>query len=112
MITLWMFDCPTHGPRAYKGPRYLHPKLRIALCGYEGDYDLPSDWDCVAWKAHGGYGSQNHNGNENPHRERIWFSPHCLRPAEDRQLDLFAAVTLERPEQVKRVGEPVDVEVS
>lgn len=68
------------GPRTFKGPRYLHPKLRIALCGYEGDYEMPADWDCVAWKAAGGYGSQG-NGNDNPHRERIWFSPHCLQPA-------------------------------
>lgn len=62
----------------FKGPRYLHPKMRIALCGYEGDYEMPDDWDCVPWKAGGGYSSQNQNGNDNPHRERIWFSPHCI----------------------------------
>lgn len=58
-----------------------NPKLRIALCGYEGEHDLP-DWDCYAWKAHGGYGS----GNGNPERERIWFSPHCLG-AREMELD-------------------------
>lgn len=63
--------------------------LRIALCGYEGEYDLPS-WDCVAWKAHGGYGRQGTgSGRDNAHRERIWFSPHCLKPIEYANLSLF-----------------------
>jgi site-specific DNA-adenine methylase len=54
-------------------------KLRIALCGYEGEHSMPSTWDCVAWKSHGGYGSQGTGpGRENSERERIWFSPHCL----------------------------------
>ena len=67
-----------------------NPLLRIALCGYEGDYDMPDDWACVAWKAAGGYGSRG-NGNDNPHRERIWFSPHCVQPvAVPEQLTLEA----------------------
>jgi len=53
--------------------------LRIALCGYEGDYDLPG-WEVVAWKAKGGYANQGDGSNENAKKERIWFSPHCLRP--------------------------------
>ena len=55
------------------------PLLRIALCGYEGEHDMPASWECVAWKAAGGYGgqSQDHD-NPNAKRERIWFSPHCL----------------------------------
>ena len=54
-------------------------ELRIALCGYEGEHDMPGVWDCVAWKARGGYGSQGENAaRENAGRERIWFSPHCL----------------------------------
>jgi hypothetical protein len=83
----------------YKGPRYLHPRMRIALCGYEGDYDLPDDWECVAWKSRGGYGSQNNNGNENPHRERIWFSPHCLRENDVSELPLFADVRIGTTEE-------------
>lgn len=52
------------------------PKLRIALCGYEGDYDLPG-WTVACGKAtNGGYGSGA--GNKNHVRERIWFSPHCV----------------------------------
>lgn len=63
------------------------PNMRIALCGYDGEHEMPSSWECVAWKAHGGYGSQRKDGeNENRHRERIWFSPHCLKA----ELPLFA----------------------
>lgn len=58
-----------------------NPKLRIALCGYDGEHDMPKDWDVVSWKANSGYGGQRKSGrNENPTRERIWFSPHCLQP--------------------------------
>ena len=53
------------------------PKLRIALCGYEGTWDPPAGWDAVAWKAGGGYG-RSKRGVENRSRERIWFSPHCV----------------------------------
>lgn len=57
-----------------------HPLMRIALCGYEGEHEMPGDWACVPWKAVGGYGSQGKGkGRANAGRERIWFSPHCLR---------------------------------
>ena len=57
-----------------------NPLLRIALCGYEGEHDMPG-WTAHAWKAKGGYGSQGSGrGRENASRERIWFSPHCLKP--------------------------------
>lgn len=57
-----------------------NPLLRIALCGYESEHKFPDTWDCVAWKAHGGYGSQRGDqAYENSKRERIWFSPHCLK---------------------------------
>lgn len=61
-----------------------NPKLRIALCGYEGEHEMPKDWRCVAWKAGGGYAANNPN-NDNSSRERIWFSPHCL----EQQPELF-----------------------
>ncbi len=58
-----------------------NPKLRIALCGYEGEHKMPRNWTCFAWKANGGYGNQaSGRGRENARRERIWFSPHCLQP--------------------------------
>ena len=56
-----------------------NPLLRIALCGYEGEHALPG-WECVPWKARGGYGSQGDGrGRENAGRERVWFSPACLK---------------------------------
>jgi site-specific DNA-adenine methylase len=55
-------------------------EMRIALCGYEGEHEMPDDWECVAWKARGGYGSQSDKqGRENCKRERIWFSPMCIQ---------------------------------
>lgn len=58
-----------------------NPDLRVALCGYDGEHDMPEDWACLAWKARGGYGSQAEGrGRSNAGRERIWFSPHCLSP--------------------------------
>jgi hypothetical protein len=56
-------------------------RMRIALCGYEGEYEMPDDWECVAWKTQGGYsneGKGNTAGRENAKKERIWFSPHCI----------------------------------
>jgi hypothetical protein len=57
-------------------------KMRLALCGYEGEQDglEAAGWTVVAWKAQGGYGNRSQNGRENSARERIWFSPHCLDP--------------------------------
>jgi len=56
------------------------PRLRIALCGYEGEHTMPQSWKCVAWKANGGMASLSKSesqGKANCRRERIWFSPHC-----------------------------------
>ena len=56
-------------------------RFRIALCGYENEHAMPDDWESVAWKAVGGYGGQGDGrGRANANRERIWFSPHCLKP--------------------------------
>lgn len=66
-----------------------NPKFRIALCGYEGEHDMPGNWECIAWKANGGYGNQaaadGAQSKTNAHKETIWFSPRCLRP----QANLF-----------------------
>jgi hypothetical protein len=62
-----------------------NPDFRIALCGYEGEHVMPDTWECVPWKAHGGY-SRSERGVANRERERIWFSPHCLKG----ELPLFA----------------------
>ena len=52
--------------------------MRIALCGYEGEHVMPESWECVEWKATGGYAGQGDAENVNAARERIWFSPACL----------------------------------
>lgn len=62
------------------------PDLRIALCGYEGEHEMPSGWTCHAWKASRGYAAAD---NDNRAKERIWFSPHCLSLEVDRQASLF-----------------------
>lgn len=64
-----------------------NPRLRIALCGYEGEHDMPEAWTCVPWKASGGYAASAGN-HENAKRERIWFSPHC--DVARKQASLFA----------------------
>ena len=66
-----------------------NPELRVALCGYEGEHVMPDSWECLAWKARGGYGSQGDGDNANAARERIWFSPHCIKP-ECERMPLFA----------------------
>ena len=73
--------------RAWAIERGNDPKMRIALCGYDGEHDMPDGWVEVAWKAHGGYGNQgNGQGRDNSARERIWFSPHCLRDGASSQV--------------------------
>ena len=70
-----------HDVRAWAIANGHDERLRIALCGYEGEHAMPEDWECIAWKASGGYGSQGlEAGRDNAKRERIWFSPHCVKP--------------------------------
>ena len=66
------------------------PKLRIALCGYEGEHDAleSAGWSVVAWETLGGYASQSSRGNANARRERVWFSPHCV--SVEKSYPLFA----------------------
>lgn len=73
-----------------------NPKLRIALCGYDGEHNELEDlgWSVIAWKANGGYANQRKNGtNDNSKKERIWFSPHCLGPLDDIMTGRKARVT-------------------
>lgn len=58
-----------------------NPKLRIALCGYEGEHNIleKMGWKKIAWDAGKGYGAQRKDGeNKNGKKERIWFSPNCI----------------------------------
>ena len=64
--------------------------MRIALCGYEGEHEMPG-WAVHKWKAKGGYGSMASDGeNQNAHRERVWFSPACLGATVAPQTEMFA----------------------
>lgn len=60
-----------------------NPRLRVALCGYEGEHIMPDTWRVHAWKAGKSYGTSAGGGSNgaNRHKERIWFSPHCLAPS-------------------------------
>lgn len=78
-----------HSVREWAIENGQNPDMRIALCGYDGEHVMPNDWVCLAWKASGGYGSQGSQGSDNCHKERIWFSPHCLRANGNRQSELF-----------------------
>lgn len=62
------------------------PDLRIALCGYADEHEMPSTWTEYAWKSSRGYAGAD---NENRDRERIWFSPHCLPLEEERPRNLI-----------------------
>ena len=89
---LYRKDCESvaHDVRAWAIEQGDNPKMRIALCGYEGEHDMPRYWECLAWKTKGGYASQSSQGNENATKERIWFSPHCLQVTKSlRQMELL-----------------------
>jgi hypothetical protein len=80
-----------------------NPDMRIALCGYEGEHQIPDTWECVAWKAAGGYGSQgNGSGRENSGRERIWFSPWCLKPQQSLFSHLMGTAMRDADEAAER----------
>jgi hypothetical protein len=61
------------------------PMIRAAVCCYEGDgYEALAElaWECFEWETAGGYANQRRGGQgkaENAKRERIWFSPACLK---------------------------------
>jgi hypothetical protein len=58
-----------------------NPDMRIALCGYDGQHEMPSDWQVEEWTAAGGYSSTAEGeteGKANRYRERVWFSPACI----------------------------------
>ena len=53
-------------------------QLRIALCGYDGEHQMPESWSVHEWSAGSGFGGQAEDRTGNGERERIWFSPACL----------------------------------
>jgi hypothetical protein len=78
---LYAVDCQqvAHAVREWALANGDHPRLRIALCGYDGEHAMPASWSVLRWKTRGGYGSQGDKaGRANATRERVWFSPGCL----------------------------------
>jgi hypothetical protein len=76
-----------HAVRDWAVENGARPDMRIALCGYEGEHDMPSSWAVHEWNAGEGFGVQADERSGNGRRERIWFSPACLS---SRQGSLFA----------------------
>ncbi len=65
-----------------------NPLLRIALCGHDTEHnDLESrGWVVETWAKSGGY-----QGADD--RERIWFSPGCIKPeAHTEQLSIWSTI--------------------
>lgn len=53
-------------------------KLKIIVCGYDGDYQFPNNWIQYNWSANGGFGNKsNKRGKDNAKREVLYISPHC-----------------------------------
>ena len=50
-------------------------RFRIGFCGLKDEHKFPKSWEEFAWVNKGG-----RQGTRD--RERIWFSPHCLRVGE------------------------------
>lgn len=56
-----------------------NPELRIAVCGYDGDYEFPASWRQYNWQTQGGMANLGDGrGKQNSKREVIYFSPYCL----------------------------------
>ncbi len=51
--------------------------VRIAVCGYQDDRELPAGWTVHHWTGTKGYGKQGGKAQSNRQQECIWFSPHC-----------------------------------
>lgn len=65
-------------------------KLRIVLCGHAGEHDalLAHGWHTRTWTARKGYALTD-EAIENSAGETLWCSPHCVRPVESGNFDLF-----------------------
>ena len=87
---LYRVDCEqvAHAVREWAIVNGENPLLRIALCGYDGEHQMPPTWETLRWSAGAGFGGQAVTRTENGQRERIWFSPACLLTT---QPDLFGS---------------------
>jgi DNA adenine methylase len=78
-------DSVAHAVRVWALEAGQRPDMRIALCGYDGEHDMPAAWRVLTWNAGEGFGGQAEERTKNGTRERIWFSPACV----DRQPTLW-----------------------
>ena len=91
---LYAVDCQqvAHRVREWAIEQGANPLMRIVLAGYDGEHEMPADWRCHEWATLGGYASQAEGGRAgtgNYAKERLWFSPACLKLKADPQRDLF-----------------------
>lgn len=82
---LYAVDCGrvAHDVREWAIAEGRNRLMRIVLAGYEGEHAMPDDWRVIEWRGNGGYANQadgETRGKVNRGRERLWLSPHCLRP--------------------------------
>jgi len=83
---VYSVDCGkvAHEVRDWCAANGGNPLMRIVLCGYESEHDLPG-WKLCAGQAGGGagYGGQSEGrGRANSKRERLWLSPACISEPE------------------------------
>lgn len=90
---LYRVDCEhvAHAVREWAIANGDNPLLRIALCGYEGEHQMPESWSVYQWSAGDGFGGQATDRSNNGERERIWFSPACVTE----ELPLFTTLPRE-----------------
>jgi site-specific DNA-adenine methylase len=57
-----------------------NPRMRVCLCGYDGDYDMPNTWQKYEWRTGGGYANKgigDTQGKTNSKKEIMWFNAAC-----------------------------------
>jgi DNA adenine methylase len=74
----------SHDVSAWAVERGANPNYRICIAGYIEEHEWLKDhgWTVERWSAKGGY-SNLAKGNENRHREALFFSPHCINKGLD-----------------------------
>ena len=86
-MTLYSVDSGTiaHDVREWCLANGDNPRYRIVLAGYEDEHaaHMPPTWRVMNWKANVSFQSSRADGanQTNRHKERLWFSPHCIRVA-------------------------------
>ena len=86
-MTLYSVDSGTiaHDVREWCLANGDNPRYRIVLAGYEDEHaaHMPPTWRAMNWKANASFQSSRASGanQTNRHKERLWFSPHCIRVA-------------------------------